>query len=80
MDALINAIGQGANVIEFSSPGGLVDEAIRGHTVLRDADVKTIANGPCASFVADHAQGEFELAALTRIAIVGKSHFFLFVL
>ncbi len=49
VDALINAIGQGANVIEFSSPGGLVDEAIRGHTVLRDADVKTIATGPCAS-------------------------------
>ncbi len=49
VDALINAVGKGANVIEFSSPGGLVDEAIRGHMALRDADVRTVATGPCAS-------------------------------
>ncbi|WP_170526173.1 hypothetical protein [Ruegeria arenilitoris] len=49
VDALINAIGQGANVIELSSPGGLVDEAIRGHTAIRNADVKTVATGPCVS-------------------------------
>ncbi len=49
VDALIDAVNKGAEVIEFSSPGGLVDEAIRGHAVLRASNVATVATGSCAS-------------------------------
>ncbi len=49
VDALIHAVNHGARVIEFSSPGGSVDEAVRGHAALREAGVKTVATGPCAS-------------------------------
>ncbi|MEY8120684.1 hypothetical protein AB9F26_21010 [Falsihalocynthiibacter sp. BN13B15] len=49
VDHLIAAIAGGASVVEFSSPGGLVDEAIRGFSAIRNAGMKTVATGECAS-------------------------------
>jgi len=49
VDRLIAAVERGATVIEFNSPGGSLEEAIRGHEVLRAADVQTIVTGECAS-------------------------------
>lgn len=49
VDQLIAAISGGVSVVEFSSPGGLVGEALRGFTALRNAGVKTVATGECVS-------------------------------
>jgi hypothetical protein len=49
IDELIAAVASGTSVVEFSSPGGLVDEAIRGFTAIRAAGVKTVATGDCVS-------------------------------
>ncbi len=49
VDEMIRAVSTGANVVEFSSPGGLIHEAIRGYDALKRAGVRTIATGECAS-------------------------------
>lgn len=49
VDQLIAAISGGVSTIAFSSPGGLVDEAVRGFNAIRKAGVKTVATGNCAS-------------------------------
>jgi len=49
VDRLIAAVHNGAKTIEFNSPGGLLDEAIRGFKVIQKAGVKTVATGGCES-------------------------------
>jgi len=49
VDQLIAAISTGAIVVEFSSPGGLIGEAVRGFNAIRAAGVKTVATGDCSS-------------------------------
>jgi|GEM_PF-4197706 len=49
VDRLIAAVHNGAKTIEFNSPGGLLDEAIRGFEVIQKAGVKTVATGGCES-------------------------------
>ncbi|MEQ9694121.1 ATP-dependent Clp protease proteolytic subunit [Shimia sp. SDUM112013] len=49
VDKMIAAVNDGVRAVSFDSPGGLLDEAMRGYAALRAANVKTVVTGECAS-------------------------------
>ncbi|PSL16055.1 ATP-dependent Clp protease proteolytic subunit [Shimia abyssi] len=49
VDQLIAAVDNGASHITFDSPGGILNDAVRGFEVLKANDVNTVVNGECAS-------------------------------
>ncbi|MDP2520470.1 hypothetical protein [Shimia thalassica] len=49
VDKMIAALKNGARTVAFDSPGGLINEAMRGYAELRNAGVTTVVSGECAS-------------------------------
>ncbi|MCF6329815.1 MAG: hypothetical protein L3J02_08460, partial [Henriciella sp.] len=49
VDRLVAALSSGVTVVEFTSPGGLIGEAVRGFNAIQTARVKTVATGDCSS-------------------------------
>ncbi|MDP2580050.1 hypothetical protein Q8W37_08915 [Shimia thalassica] len=49
VDKMIAALKNGARSVAFDSPGGLINEAMRGYAELRNAGVTTVVSGECAS-------------------------------
>ncbi|MCV2890672.1 COG3904 family protein [Ruegeria aquimaris] len=49
VDRLIEAVDNGASRVLFNSPGGSLEDAMRGFSALKDKDIDAVVTGECSS-------------------------------